>query len=250
VSLPYEVHVDAIEQESERIGELAERGVKVAIRTSPGWDLEALLFHLAGVFDLAVAQLSAADQSIEALPQRDLTGSALDQLEERRLTVVSLLRERDADDPCWNPVGEDPTVGFLARRLAHESAIHRIDAEVARGTPTTIDPELAADGIDERLFVVLTHHAESGEAPELGGSVCLICSDRDAAWTVEASRGRFRVRSGRGPADAAVVATASDLFCFAWNRPTIRPLQVTGQMAVVEAWQQLPGELSGPEEHL
>jgi hypothetical protein len=142
-------------------------------------------------------------------------------------------------------VGEDLTVGFLARRLAHESAIHRIDAEVARGTSTTIDSELAADGVDERLFVVLNHHSEEGNMPELSGSICLICSDRDEAWSVDASRGRFRVRSGRGPADAAVVATASDLFCFSWSRPTIRPLQVTGRMAVVEAWQQLPGELSG-----
>jgi uncharacterized protein (TIGR03083 family) len=250
VTLPYEVHVDAIEQESERIGELAEHGVKIAIRNSPGWDLEALLFHLAGVFHAAAAQLAAPDQETAAVPQSELPGSALERFEDRRLALVALLRDHDPADPCWNLVGEDPTVGFLARQLAHESAVHRIDVEIARGTPTTVDAEIAADGIDERLFVVLAHHFEQGEAPELGGSICLICSDRDAAWTVDASRGRFRVRSGRGPADAAVVATASDLFCFAWGRPTVRPLQVTGRMAVVEAWQQLPGELSGPEESL
>jgi hypothetical protein len=244
VTLLYEVHVDAIEQEAERIGELAERGVKVAIRNHPGWDLEALLLHLADAFERALAQLRAPDQSAQVLPQVQLTGSALGCFEESRLALVSALREHDPADPCWNAVGEDLTVGFLARRLAHESAIHRIDVEVARGTPTTIDSELAADGVDERLFVVLSHHSEEGEMPELGGSICLICSDRDAAWSIDASRGRFRVRTGRGPADAAVVATASDLFCFSWSRPTIRPLQVTGRMAVVEAWQQLPDELS------
>jgi Mycothiol maleylpyruvate isomerase N-terminal domain len=245
VTLPYEVHVDAIEQEAERIGELAERGVKVAIRNSPGWDLEGLLLHLAASFARAVAQLGAPDQSAEVAPQAQPTGSALGCFEESRLTLVSALREQDPADPCWNAVGEDLTVGFLARRLAHESAIHRIDAEVARGRSTTIDSELAEDGVDERLFVVLSHHSELGEIPDLGGSICLVCSDRDAAWSIDASRGRFRVRAGRGPADAAVVATASDLFCFSWSRPTIRPLQVTGRMAVVEAWQRLPGELSG-----
>ena len=243
MTLPYEVHVDAIEEESERIGELAERGVKIAIRNGPGWDLEALLFHLAGLFHAAVTQLDASDQATEAAPGSELTGSALERFEDRRLALVGLFRDHDSADPCWNALGEDLTVGFLARRLAHESAIRRIDVEIARGNPTTVDAEIATDGIDERLFVVLAHHFEQGEAPELGGSICLICSDRDAAWTVDASHGRFRVRSGRGPADAAVVATASDLFCFAWGRPTIRPLQVTGRMAVVEAWQQLPGEL-------
>jgi hypothetical protein len=245
VTLPYEVHVDAIEQEAERIGELAERGVKVAIRNSPGWDFATLLFHLADTFERAVAQLEVTDRAAEMTPQRQRAGSALESFEESRLALVSALRDHDPADPCWNSVGEDLTVGFLARRLAHESAIHRIDAEVARGAATTIDPELAADGVDERLFVVLARHSEEGEMPELGGSICLVCSDRDAAWSIDASRGRFRVRAGRGPADAAVVATASDLFCFSWSRPTIRPLQVTGRMAVVEAWQELPGELTG-----
>lgn len=244
MTLPYEVHVDAIEQEAELIGELAERGLKVAIRNSPGWDLEALLLHLADSFERAVAQLEVPDQAAKAVTRVQPAGSALGSFEESRLALVSALRDHDPADPCWNSVGEDLTVGFLARRLAHESAIHRIDAEVARGAATTIDPELAADGVDERLFVVLAHHSEGGEMPELGGSICLICSDRDAAWSIDASRGRFRVRAGRGPADAAVVATASDLFCFAWSRPTIRPLQVTGRMAVVEAWQELPGELT------
>lgn len=249
MTLPFEVHVDAVEQESERISELAERGIKVAIRSSPGWDLEALLFHLAEVFHSAVVQLSAADQTTKEV-QNELTAPALERFEDRRLALVALLREHDAGDPCWNAVGEDQTVGFLARRLAHESAIHRIDVETARAALSTVDAEIAADGIDERLFVVLAHHFDHGPVPELGGSICLICSDRDAAWTIDSSHGRFRVRSGRGPADAAVVATASDLFCFAWSRPTIRPLQVTGQMAIVEAWQQLPGELTGPTRRL
>jgi Mycothiol maleylpyruvate isomerase N-terminal domain len=245
VTLLYEVHVDAIEQEAERIGELAERGVKVAIRNSLGWDLEGLLSHLAETFGRAVAQLASPDHPVEVFAPSEATRSAVECFEENRLALVAALREHGPADPCWNIVGEDLTVGFLARRLAHESAIHRIDVEVARGTSTTIDSELAADGVDERLFVVLSRHSDVGEIPELGGSICLICSDRDAAWSIDASRGRFRVRAGRGPADAAVVATASDLFCFSWSRPTIRPLQVTGRLAVVEAWHQLPGELTG-----
>ena len=42
--------------------------------------------------------------------------------------------------------------------MAHETVIHRIDAELALAEPSAaIAPALAADGIDEFLTVILTH---------------------------------------------------------------------------------------------
>jgi hypothetical protein len=38
--------------------------------------------------------------------------------------------------------------------MAHETAVHRIDGELAIGTPTPVDAELAVDGVDE----VPRHH--------------------------------------------------------------------------------------------
>jgi hypothetical protein len=49
------------------------------------------------------------------------------------------------------------------------------------------------------------------------------------------------MRRGRGPADVAVVGSASDLFCFTWNRPVRRQLEITGRRQVVDAWRELPG---------
>ena len=42
------------------------------------------------------------------------------------------------------------TISF-ARRMAHETSMHRWDADNAQGDPAPIDPELAIDGIDEAL---------------------------------------------------------------------------------------------------
>ena len=49
----------------------------------------------------------------------------------------------------------DKTAGFVLRRMAHETAVHRLDAERAAGREHTIDADLASDGIDEFLFEFL-----------------------------------------------------------------------------------------------
>ncbi len=43
---------------------------------------------------------------------------------------------------------------FWARRQAHETMVHRADAELAAGRPVVLDPELAADAIDEWLTIM------------------------------------------------------------------------------------------------
>ena len=54
-------------------------------------------------------------------------------------------REPGAPAPTW--FGPDQTVGFWIRRMAQETVIHRIDAELAAGLPVTPVPgDLAADG--------------------------------------------------------------------------------------------------------
>jgi len=240
------MYVDTIEEEAERIGDLAELGTKVTIRTVLGGDLDTLLAHLADVYRRASSRLGGDLDGATTAHQR-AGETALAVLEGSRTELVSLLRACVAGDLCSFGDELELTAGELARQLAHETAIHRVDAELARGPASAIDPELAADGVDERLNVDLARRLEGVEAPSLGGSICLICSDQADAWSVEVHRGRYQVRPGRRPADAAVVAPASDLFRFSWNRPTARPLQVTGRLAVVEAWQALPGENIGRE---
>lgn len=236
MTLSYTVYVDALEEEAERLADIAASGLHTAVRTCPGWDLEALVVHLAGTYRRYAAQMVAPDPlvQLELSPPEGL--APLNYLEASLIAVLDALRDRVSEDPCWNFIGEDETVGFVARRLAHETAIHRVDAELTRGLAHGIDVELAADGLDERIDILLRHALTPVAPHSLGGTVCLICSDTPVAWMIDSNRGAVKFRFGRGPADAAVVGTASDIFCFSWNRPTVRPLQITGDKAVVEAW--------------
>ena len=110
--------------------------------------------------------------------------------------LLIALRGHEPEDPSWNFTGEDRTVGFLARRFAHELAIHRVDAELVRGRPSAFDREMAVDGIDERLEVMLPFMLGRAGDVSLAGSVCLVCSDDPAAWTADVDHGVMRFSPG------------------------------------------------------
>lgn len=244
--LPYDSYVDSIEEDAERLLELAEQSLRVPVRTCPGWDLEALLEHVAAGYRTWCARLTAApteeDPARHDRPESTRPEGSVAQVLATSLdAVVEALRGRDPAAYCWSPVEEDRTVRFAARRLAQETSLHRVDAELARQGARPVERELAADGIDERISVLLRHELDSSDdSISLGGSICLICTDDPTAFVLDVEAGRFRLRSGRGPADCVVVGSASDLFLFCWNRPVSHRLEVTGSPIPVESWAMLP----------
>ena len=102
--------------------------------------------------------------------------------------------------------------------------------------PAPIDRDLAVDGIDEWLAVHLATDVPEAPDASLGGVLCLACADDPAAWTVEVAGGRLRWREGRGPADAVLVGSASDLYLYSWNRLALDALDLTGKPDVAGAW--------------
>ena len=107
------------------------------------------------------------------------------------------------------------------------------------GSPTPVARDLAVDGIDEWIGVHLATEVPESPGVSLGGVLCLACADVDAAWTVEITAGRLRWRDGRGPADAVLVGSASDLYLYCWNRRPLEVLELTGNRQVATAWSAL-----------
>lgn len=239
MTLAFATYLDHLEEEADRLADAASSAPRRSVPTCPGWDLAALVTHLANVYGRFLTQIRAADPHT-LHPTSPLDAVAPEALVDEAVAVAAALRAAGPDAPCWNFTGQDLTAGFVARRLAHETAVHRVDAELAAGSANPIERELAVDGVDERLAVLLPHHLRRAPEASLGGSLCLVCSDDAAAWTVEVAHGALELRARRQPADAVVVASASDLCRFVWNRPTRQRLQVTGTVALVEAWAGLP----------
>ena len=127
------------------------------------------------------------------------------------------------------------------RRMAHETAMHRWDAEVAVGRDATLDPVLASDGIDE----FLTHFVQvaDDDAAPIAGSVHLHCTDVPGEWTLytdpgtvtdtgEAGAPTFRLVREHAKGDCALRGTASDLLLVLWRRLPVECVDVVGDADV------------------
>jgi uncharacterized protein (TIGR03083 family) len=154
--------------------------------------------------------------------------------------LVDELTATPAHTEVWTWFEPDRTAGFVARRCAHEIAVHRYDAQSSRGTCTPIPSKLAADGINEVFDALITSRARSGAGT--GRVLTLRCTDVDADWVVTLESDRVDVE--RGPVDAAtlegsdltVSGTASDLELTLYHRPTLSPVDVQGDYTVLEEW--------------
>src|SRR5204863_6014950 len=124
----------------------------------------------------------------------------------------------DPEMPAWNWAPQAKKVAFWHRRMAHETAVHRWDAQMATGLAEPIEAKLAADGVSEIIDTWLP--AGRGKCPaEQHGMIALSATDLEQTWYV-------RLRPGGGIAlldtdtlldadphheRAVVQGTASDL---------------------------------------
>jgi uncharacterized protein (TIGR03083 family) len=244
-SLSFEEYLDHIEADSARLGLVI---ADLLTETVPGcaeWRGRDLTEHVTRVLSFWERQLEIADPA--SAEEADDRPDADDEeqipfLDAATSNLLGTLRRLGPDEPCWNWSGEDLVSGWVARRMAIELAVHRYDAELTAAVPTPIATDLAADGIDERIDVHLRIDIVDHPDVCLGGSLCLVCTDVEAAWVVEVGNGRLKCRSGRGPASAVLRGPASDVFLWSWNRilRDAGALQLTGDPAVTERWASLP----------
>ena len=212
------------------------------VPSCPGWRVRKLVHHLGRVHRWAALMISEAraeppSRLDEIIPEGwpsddDLAGW----FREGHLRLAAALEEAPADLRCWTLMEAPSPRDFWARRQAHETSIHRVDAELAAGMdPTGFDAAYAADGIDELLVSFIRRPGRSPSAPgEMTMGVEAV--DASQSWTVSFGLGEARGRRGAGEADCTVSGAASDLFTFLWNRTPPRGLRVAGDWEVLVRW--------------
>jgi uncharacterized protein (TIGR03083 family) len=149
--------------------------------------------------------------------------------------AVEVLRDAPPGDECWTWT-DDRTVGFWSRRLMHEIAVHRWDAEAAAGDPTPIDPEAAVDAVDE-LLTVIVHRAD---VPTVGAgeTIHIHATDAEGEWVITRGADRMTVVREHAKGDVAVRGGASDLLLVILGRLDPSAVEVIGDAAVLAAWQE------------
>ncbi len=149
-----------------------------------------------------------------------------------------------AGDQVWTFAGMRPA-GFWARRMAHETAVHLADAELAAGQEVRIAPDLAADAIDEWLWLTV---ADPGDQPQPlrdeGQTLHVHATDEglDGAgeWLVRRTASGLALDRGHARADVAVRGPAALLLLVLLRRlPLPEPgVQVLGDEALLGYWLQ------------
>jgi uncharacterized protein (TIGR03083 family) len=229
------------------------------VPSCPAWDAGDLLWHLTEVqhFWGWVITHRPADGDGVAHPGRP--GSHHDLLEafdDAHTGLVTALEKADPADEAWT-WSQDHTVGFILRRQAHEALIHRVDAELAAGDRTPLDPALAADGVEEVLDVMYGGCPPWGSFSPLPHLLRLDVTDADASVWVQ--RGRF---SGTDPADgthyeeddiavvpdpgsepdAVISGDAEVLDLRLWRRGDGAGTHLTGDLRIVDKFRQIVHE--------
>ena len=220
--------IRAVAEEGERFGRLASSladagRLGVPVPWVPAWTAGDLVGHLGSVHRWATWIVAAGStgppppEAREAPPADGL----LDWYAEGLSRLVAVLRDTPGDAAAWHmsPAAEKVAASW-ARRQAHELAVHRMDLEAAAGRRhEPLDADLAEDGVDELLAVVLARWART--EPLLGAAATVAVRSRRArSWVVRVDRGVVRVEPGpAGQTDAAVEGDPVGLLLHLWGRP-------------------------------
>ncbi|HEX8803808.1 MAG TPA: maleylpyruvate isomerase family mycothiol-dependent enzyme [Acidimicrobiales bacterium] len=154
--------------------------------------------------------------------------------------LVDALRSTPPDTPTWTWHPTRRTARFVARRCSHELAVHRVDAQLARGAAEPVEAALAADGIEE-IFVLLENPVRSPLAPDgaAGRTIHLHGTDHEPAeWllTLDDSATAVTVERTHAKGDLALRGPVGDLEMLLYQRPTVGEVARFGDEAVLAAF--------------
>ncbi|MDT0381211.1 maleylpyruvate isomerase family mycothiol-dependent enzyme [Streptomyces sp. DSM 42041] len=237
-------YIDTLESEGAALLAAAERaGPDAEVPSCPGWRVRDLLLHTGNVHRWAggyVAEARAEPRPIDEESVTDAELAAWFRDGHRRLT--GCLREAREDLECWSFLDGSPSArAFWARRQAHETCVHRVDAELAAGAELgPVTAEFAADGIDELLTGFHTR-PRSRVRSERPVTLAVRASDLPGgAWTVRMSQLPPVVERGAdGETDCRLSGPAATLYLALWNRlPYGDGVRIEGDASVATLWQQ------------
>jgi uncharacterized protein (TIGR03083 family) len=221
------------------------------VPTCPEWTVRQLATHVGRAHRWA-AEI-ASTRSEQMIPFRQVPDGRIPDdpaqhapwLRAGAARVIGAVREAGSD-PVWAFNNALRPASFWARRMAHETAVHRADAELADGREPRIAPDLAADGIDEWLGF-LSGALPGAEDPRLAalpdGAVLHVHAtdeglDEAGEWLVSREGAKVIVRHGHGRGDMALRGPAGPLWLVLVRRlPQDDPqVQVLGDRALLTAW--------------
>ncbi len=239
-------HAEYVAETSEEIvrfaGLVANADLDAPVPSCPEWDLGKLTRHSGSVHRWVAHVIST--RATERVPPREVDLALPAQrtgLPAWLAAGASPLRAALATDPAtavWT-WGEGGTVGWWARRMLHETTLHRMDAQLALGLEPEVAPALAFDGIEEFLANLPAFALDNIKGLVSGQSLHLHATDGPGEWTIELTDEGFTWAPEHGKATVALRGPLTELLLLVYGRR--RPHDTDrfdsfGDLAVADRW--------------
>jgi uncharacterized protein (TIGR03083 family) len=222
---------------------VAEADPNAAVPSCPDWTVGQLVGHLVRQYRWVGGHVGRGVTT----PPEDLRPTGPDtataaEFDAAFADLLTCFDGLDPDRPAWNWAPQAKKVAFWHRRIAHETALHRWDAQMAAvGLTEPLEAKLAADVVSEVLDTLLP--AGRGRSPaDRHGMVALFATDLEQTWHI-----RLRERGGVALLDtdtllddddlherAIAQGNASDLALALWGRIGFDVLVLSGEERLLE----------------
>ncbi|MBQ0904511.1 maleylpyruvate isomerase family mycothiol-dependent enzyme [Micromonospora sp. U21] len=217
--------LDCLADDFARLRAVAPTDLTAAVPSCPGWSVADLTRHVGEVYLHKTLAIRDGAEPEPWPPAELATEEPLALLDRAYAGLLAEFAAHDPEDAAGSWYAPGQTVGFWMRRMAQETVIHRIDAELGVGAPVAPVPDdLAVDGVDE-LLKVFVEYAVAQWADYfteiLAGSPGWTYTLRTdgAAWSVRTGPGVFRVTDGAADAaDVTVTGPPAAMLRWVWGR--------------------------------
>jgi len=204
------------------------------------------MIHLWAAANVAFPESDWLD--IEELPDLvrywpDLTGTSgrypddvklVDWYRDTLANLIEVLESAPADVAAFTFLPAPTPLTKWARRQASEIAIHRFDAEQARGITSHFAPRFATDMLDELLtgFAPRPRPLDV-ERPQV---IHVHTEDTDEHWYLSMGSEDTETSCEGDAADLTLTGSAADLYVLLWNRTSDSSIDMTGDTDLMNLW--------------
>jgi uncharacterized protein (TIGR03083 family) len=233
-----------------RLAAVAAGDLTAPVPSCPEWTVTDLVEHVAMVY-LHKTEVMRRNAFPQPWPPEMPDEPPLVRLDRAYAALVDEFAARDtgATVPTW--YDPEQTVGFWIRRMAQETVIHRVDAELALKEPINVVPDdLALDGVDEVLERFLAFGSRAWREDfeehlaECDGRAVVIAT-RDPGWLVRLTPDGVDLMAAAGgerEAAAEIAGAPQSVLLWLWRRAGDEAVQIGGDRALVVKLRELLGD--------
>ncbi len=232
-------YLHQIKVESARLEELDPDYLDFDVAHISGWTVGAVVGHTGWVYRYVTEVLGAGDEAPRrsSIPEPPAGPSVLGWFSDAADALIERIEAAPADTACVSFAGP-VDVSWWRRRMAHETAMHRWDAFASIGSVDPIEIWLANDGISEVFDVFVNSRLQFDRLRAEGETVHLHATDSsNGEWLLTLGSDRVDVTREHAKADVTARGSTSDLLLMLWGRIPPAQLEIFGESAILDRWQ-------------